>query len=64
MTDFEKVSRRDWFAGMAMMALRSRYGSSDGIEDQLHRLIVKEAYALADAMVAESERQAAEEEGK
>ncbi|MDW9896309.1 hypothetical protein GOB10_11050 [Sinorhizobium meliloti] len=64
MTDFEKVKRREWFAGLAMMAIRSKYGSPID-DDHLHRLIVKEAYALADAMVAESDDPANEgEDGK
>lgn len=53
-----KDERREWFADLAMAALVTGNVSSDA---ETRQRLTKEAYALADAMVVESERQ---EEGK
>jgi hypothetical protein len=44
------MSLRDWFAGMAMQAFLSEYGSDEKEEDQQ---IAEVVYKLADAMIAE-----------
>lgn len=53
----KKVSRRDWFAGMAMAALvNNDQGLGDARFDQVttRECIASEAFALADAMIAAS----------
>jgi hypothetical protein len=44
------MTLRDWFAGMAMQGLLAGTKTSDG------QAIVKDAYALADAMMAKREK--------
>lgn len=56
MTGLKEVSRREWFAGLAMAALVTGNVTSDA---ETRQRLVKEADALADAMIAESERQEA-----
>ncbi|PJR11502.1 hypothetical protein [Sinorhizobium meliloti] len=52
-----KDERREWFAGQAMAALVTGNVSSDA---ETRRRLTKEAYALADAMVAEATRESEE----
>ncbi len=50
------MSLRDWFAGMAMQGLLSGYELGKGDQDiDWDKIIAKEAYKTADAMLKEKE---------
>jgi hypothetical protein len=54
------MSLRDWFAGMAMQGLSST-SDSDGQWTGIESSISKEAYRIADWMLAEREREVSHE---
>ena len=52
--DQEGLSKREWFAGMALFKLIERWLSDDELDDW--PAIAADAYKLADAMLTESQR--------
>lgn len=49
---FKGLTKREWFAGMAMNGILSQVR----IEDRVEKTVSEWAYAIADAMLKESEK--------